>query len=116
MTKIKTWKCVDNCGACCKLQPEERIEALTSLGPVDQDLFLSLVSSDGWCRYFDKSTRRCTIYEERPGFCNIRNISGLFKISPEIQNDFAIQCCKQHIKSIYGGRSKEMKRFVRSIS
>ena len=28
MPKNSSWKCVENCGACCKLQPHERVEAL----------------------------------------------------------------------------------------
>ena len=34
---------------------------------------------------------------------------------PDFDN-FAIKCCKQHIKHIYGGRSKEWKRLVRNIN
>ncbi len=110
-----TWKCTENCGACCKLSPEEREDAISVLSNKDQDLFISMVANDGWCKFYDKSRRKCSIYNERPSFCNVRNLVKLFNISKDDFDKFAIKCCKQHIKHIYGGRSMEMKRFIRGI-
>ncbi|XP_060201690.1 uncharacterized protein LOC132630143 isoform X2 [Lycium barbarum] len=71
--KEPTWQCVKNCGACCKLEkgpnfpsPEEIFD-----DPSDVELFNSLVGSDGWCIHFDKSTRKCSIYADRPYFCRV---------------------------------------------
>ena len=116
MSSKTSWKCVDNCGACCKLEPHERIEALEALSAKEQDLFLSMVLSDGWCRHYDKDKRICSIYETRPNFCNVKYLAKLYNVKDENKNVFAIKCCKQHISHIYGKRSKEMTSFKLSLS
>ena len=116
MTKTHQWSCIESCGACCKLSPHQRTEALNVLSPEDQDLFLSLVGSDGWCRFYSKAKRECSIYQERPSFCDVKNLSKIFPLAFYDPQDFAIKSCKQHIRYIYGGRSKEMKRFVKNIN
>ena len=93
----------------------ERIEALNALDLTQQKQYLELVLPDGWCRHFDKSNKKCKIYESRPYFCNVKNLSKLFLINPNHIDEFAIKCCKQQIQDIYGPRSKVMKRFKRSI-
>jgi Fe-S-cluster containining protein len=30
-----------------------------------------MIGADGWCINYDKSTRTCNIYEERPVFCRV---------------------------------------------
>ena len=109
------WKCTSNCGACCRLAPEERAEALSALSDDQIEKYLSMVGEDGWCRHLDKWTKKCLIYENRPDFCKVKSMSSLFKISDVDANDYAIKCCKSHIKSIYGGKSVVMKRFTRNI-
>ena len=116
MHKYSSWKCVDNCGACCKLEPQERVEALEALSAKDQGLFLSMVLPDGWCRHYDKARRKCSIYEQRPSFCNVKYLATIYNIKKENENEFAINCCKQQISHIYGKRSKEMKYFKRSVN
>ena len=37
----------------------------------------------------------------------------LFNIEPDQLDAFAIDCCKQQIRSVYGGRSRELRRFNR---
>nr|GMD62698.1 uncharacterized protein LOC109180046 [Ipomoea batatas] len=71
--KNPVWQCVQNCGACCKLDkgpdfpsPEEVFD-----DPSDIQLYKSLVGSDGWCIHYEKSTRKCSIYAERPYFCRV---------------------------------------------
>ncbi|GAB2217689.1 hypothetical protein Droror1_Dr00000893 [Drosera rotundifolia] len=65
------WKCVEGCGACCKLYkdpifatPEEIFQ-----NQDDVELYRSLIGSDGWCKHYDKRTRTCSIYADRPYIC-----------------------------------------------
>ena len=107
------WQCISQCGACCRLAPEERAEALEALSAEDQATYLSMVGSDGWCIHFDSGGRRCRIYDDRPKFCRVSCLDQLFDIEPDQLDVFAIGCCKQQIRSVYGGRSKELRRFNR---
>ncbi|KGG17583.1 MULTISPECIES: YkgJ family cysteine cluster protein [unclassified Prochlorococcus] len=109
------WSCVKDCGACCKLDPKERTEALSVLSPHDKDLYLSLVGNDGWCRFYNKAERNCSIYKTRPSFCNVNKVIKIFNVSIESKESFLIKCCKEQIRYIYGGRSKEMKRFINNL-
>ncbi len=111
MSKDQYWSCVKDCGACCRLAPSEREEAIRALGPKEKKLYFSLVAKDGWCRFYDKSRRICTIYHTRPEFCKVKNLTSIFNLPKGNFDQFAIECCKQQIRHIYGGRSKEMKRF-----
>ena len=110
-TRNQTWQCISHCGACCRLAPNERIEALEALTAKQTSQYLDLVDQDGWCRFFDKSKKRCTIYEQRPDFCNVKYLLEIFKPQESSLDSFAISSCKQHIRSIYGGRSNVLKRF-----
>jgi hypothetical protein len=76
-------------------------------------LYLSLVEEDGWCTHYDRTNRQCTIYEDRPGFCRVdaREYEQRYDIAPEDLDEFAIECCREHIADIYGDRSLEMIRF-----
>jgi hypothetical protein len=38
----------------------------------------------------------------------------LFDIASDQLDAFAIDCCQQQIRSVYGGRSKELRRFNRA--
>lgn len=51
------FKC-DKCGICC-----ESISAL--------ELYKELDEGTGTCKYFDKHSRLCTIYNNRPDICNV---------------------------------------------
>ena len=107
------WQCISQCGACCRLAPEERAEALEALNEEDQATYLSMVGSDGWCIHFDSGGRRCRIYDDRPKFCRVSCLDQLFDIETNQLDVFAIGCCQQQIRSVYGGRSKELRRFNR---
>ncbi len=115
MPKREEWCCIKQCGACCKLDPYERVEAIQVLSEQDKELYLSMVGPDGWCKFYEKSLKICTIYNQRPSFCKVKNISSTFDLSTEDTNEFTIRCCKEHIKDIYGPRSKVMKKFKYSI-
>lgn len=48
----------DCCGLCCQNLNKS-------------PLYSDLHNGDGICRYFDPSTKKCTIYDVRPDKCNI---------------------------------------------
>jgi uncharacterized protein len=114
---MATWQCIKNCGACCKLAPEERPELDTYLTPDQLDQYLGMVGDDGWCINFDQATRECQIYEKRPSFCRVTaaTFQEMFEIEPEELNDFAIDCCREQIEDVYGDRSLEMLKFDRAV-
>ena len=112
------WRCIDGCGACCRLDPALRQEAIDALNPEQQERYMALVGPDGWCRHFDTGSRRCRIYDSRPDFCQVANLVTLFgagALGSRSGDDLAIACCKQQIRSEYGGRGKVMRRFLRAI-
>ncbi len=116
MKKTKrVWNCIEGCGSCCRLDPLERVEALQSLDDGQLEVYLSLVQEDGWCKHYNKVRKTCNIYEERPDFCHVKSIIKIYNVKDELFNAFAIKCCQQQIKSIYGSRSKVLKRFNRQI-
>ena len=88
-----TWTCIHQCGACCRLAPEERPEALEALSEDQRATYLSMVGEDGWCRHYDSGARRCRIYEERPDFCRVSSLAELFEVAAEDADAFAIACC-----------------------
>jgi hypothetical protein len=113
------WHCISGCGACCRLDPEQRPEALEALSPSQRQAYLGLVGADGWCIHYDSGGRRCRIYADRPDFCQVSNLIQLFGAQAADDssggttdgNALAIACCLQQIRSEYGGRSRVMKRF-----
>jgi len=112
------WRCIDGCGACCRLDPSLRQEAIEALSPEQQQRYLELVGPDGWCRHFDTGSRRCRIYDTRPDFCQVANLVTLFgggALGSRGGDALAIACCKQQIRSEYGGRGKVLRRFLRAI-
>lgn len=112
------WRCIDGCGACCRLDPALRQEAIAALSPSQQRQYMSMVGPDGWCRHFDTGSRRCRIYDGRPDFCQVANLVDLFggdRLGTADGDALAIACCKQQIRSEYGGRGKVMRRFLRAI-
>ena len=113
---MKTWSCIENCGACCRIDLNERESLSDVLSDKDIALIKSMTSNDGWCKYLDKSNRSCMIYESRPHFCRVNEFSTSFKGYLKNGDEFLIDCCKQHISSIYGRRSKQMKTFTKAVS
>ena len=111
-----TWTCIHHCGACCRLAPEERPEALEALSDEQKETYLSMVGEDGWCKNYDSGGRRCRIYADRPDFCRVSSLADLFEVPPDDADSFAIACCNQQIRSLYGGRSSEMRRFTRAVN
>ena len=114
---MASWKCVKNCGACCQLDPTDRPELEDYLTPAELEQYLSLVGEDGWCIHFDRTSRECQIYLDRPRFCRVTadTFQEMYGIAATELNDFAIDCCHQHIADIYGDESVEMQQFDQAI-
>ena len=75
------------------------------------------MGADGWCINYDKVNRTCTIYPERPDFCRVNpeTFDAMFGVAPEDLDDFAIACCQEHIRDIYGEQSAELDRFNQTV-
>jgi len=114
---MATWVCVKQCGACCHLDPIDRPDLDQYLSPIELELYLSMVGTDGWCIHYNQTTRECSVYDKRPRFCRVEAavFQDLYGIEPQELNDFAIDCCQQQIEGVYGDRSLEMLRFVQAI-
>ena len=113
---MKSWSCIENCGACCRLDLTDRENLSEVLSNNDIELIKSMGSKDGWCKYLDRSNRKCTIYDTRPHFCRVNEFSSSFKKYLKNGDKFLIDCCIQHISSIYGNNSEQMKDFKSAIS
>lgn len=114
---MATWRCVKGCGACCYLEPSERPDLEEYLTPEELEQYLSMVGEGGWCINFDRASRECRIYSNRPRFCRVEPeiFQGMYGIVPEELNDFAIECCQEHISDIYGDNSPEMQHFNEKV-
>ena len=114
---MATWRCIKHCGACCHLDPAERPGIETYLAPDEFLLYLTLVGEGGWCIHFDRTERKCRIYERRPHFCRVapeilEQMNGI----PRAEFDsFAINCCRQQIAGVYGENSPEMRQYNREV-
>ena len=109
------WRCIQGCGACCRLDPALRPEALDALNAEQRHQYLAMVGPDGWCIHFDTGGRRCRVYSDRPDFCRVENLMRLFGAEGEEADTLAIRCCTEQIRSEYGGRGRVMRRFLRAI-
>ena len=89
-------------------------DRLSALSEDDQATYLSMVGPDGWCIHYDSGGRRCRIYEQRPGFCRVSELGQLFSVDEDQLDSFATACCRQQIRSTYGGRSQTLRRFNRA--
>jgi hypothetical protein len=114
---MATWQCVKNCGACCYLEPSERPDLEDYLTPDELTLYLGMVAEDGWCVSYDRETRECKVYDNRPAFCRVDATEFELRYGVEAAdlNEFAIECCQEHINDIYGDRSLELIRFNQAV-
>ena len=112
---MKSWTCIEKCGACCQIDLKYRESLTNILSRDDIELIKSMTQKDGWCKYLNKKNMKCTIYEDRPHFCKVSLFSRNFKEYKKNGDDFLINCCKEHIRFIYGKKSNEMNRFKREI-
>jgi uncharacterized protein len=113
----ETWCCVENCGACCNLTPEDRPDLADYLTPEELETYLAMVGEDGWCINYDQNTRKCKIYADRPRFCRVEldNFQQMYDIAAEEFNEFAIACCRDQISDVYGDESPEMTQYDRGV-
>lgn len=111
------WSCMKHCGACCYLNPLEREELDSYLTPQELAQYYSLVGADGWCIHYQKDTRTCGIYEQRPRFCrvSVETFEQMFGVTEGEFNDFAIDCCCEQIASVYGEDSEEMECYLETV-
>ena len=112
---MKSWTCIENCGACCKFDLKGRSDLSGKLNKEDIDFINSMTAEDGWCKNLDRENKKCLIYETRPHFCRVNEFSTAFKEYLKFGDKFLIDCCKQHISSNYGSDSKEMKKFKMAV-
>ncbi|CAE8634511.1 unnamed protein product [Polarella glacialis] len=117
------WKCVEGCGACCYLAPQDRPYLSELLSPEELGIFRDLVQPDGWCKNFDHEKRNCKIYEERPIFCRTKTwLSskaegfGVNASDPEEVDSFCAACCRESIGDVYGETSEEMERYNEEVT
>ena len=118
MKKLKSkWQCVSGCGACCNLTPEDRPDLAEYLSSEELELYMSMVGEDGWCINYDRDSRKCQIYDERPRFCRVQpdNFENMYGVKAEEFNEFAIACCQEQITGVYGKDSPELARYDRAI-
>jgi len=113
---MKSWTCIENRGACCKFDLNERTDLANKLNKEDIALINSMTDKDGRCKNLDRENKKCLIYETRPHFCRVSEFSTSFKGYLKSGDKFLIDCCKQHISSNYGYESKEMKAFKIAVS
>ena len=118
LRRVDKWACVSGCGACCKLGPlDSRPDLKEWLSEAEYKQYAGLIGPDDWCINFDKTTRMCKVYEQRPDFCVVKpeKMKEMFNIEEEEINDFAAFCCREHIGDNYGEKSIELKRFEEII-
>ena len=113
---MKAWTCIENCGACCKFNLNEMSDLDDKLNNDDIALIKSMTAKDGLCKNLDRENKKCLIYETRPHFCRVNQFTIGFKGYLKYGDKFLIDCCKQHISSNYGSKSKEMKKFKMAVS
>ena len=97
---MKSWTCIERCGACCKLDLNNRENIYEILSEKDIEIIKNM---------------KCTIYSERPHFCMVNKFSKKFEEYFKTGDEFLIKCCKQHISEIYGKKSMQMNKFKNEI-
>ena len=113
---MKSWTCIENCGACCKFDLNERSYLADKLSKEDISLINSMTDKNDWCKNLDRDNKKCLIYETRSHFCRVNEFSIALKGYLKFGDLFLIDCCKQNIPTNYGYKSKEMKIFKKAVS
>lgn len=107
---------MQSCGACCKLGDFDE-EVIRGMLRTEEDVveYLGMVGQDGWCKWLDTYSRKCTKYNERPRFCRATPevFEDLYKVPQAEFDEFAISCCQVHISNVFGEDSQEAERYER---
>lgn len=113
------WACMKGCGACCHLEKGPQYPPVEEVlpNPDEAALYKSMIGKDGWCKNFDKGSRTCSIYNDRPRFCRVEPevLEDLYGIPEHKVDKEACSLCRDSISDVYGCKSKEMKNFERLI-
>ncbi|MBD2394747.1 YkgJ family cysteine cluster protein [Cyanobacterium aponinum FACHB-4101] len=114
---MNQWHCIENCGACCNLDPSDRPDLEQYLTQEELTLYLSMVGEDGWCINYNHEQRRCNVYDDRPRFCRVKPdiFEQMYDIPLEEFEEFAIDCCHQQIEAVYGEESEEMETYISQV-
>lgn len=117
--KEPLWQCVEGCGACCKLDKDPAFPTPEEIftDPSVVEMYRNQIGPDGWCIHYEKNTRKCSIYSDRPFFCRVEPevFQSLYGVKKNKFNKEACRCCRDAIKDIYGSNSKELENFNRAI-
>lgn len=118
--RLVRWKCASGCGACCKLDKGPDFPTPDEIFADHQDdlqLYRSMIGSDGWCINYDKATRTCNIYQDRPSFCRVepKVFDEFFGVPHSRFDREACSACVDNIKMVYGDDSAELSNFKRVI-
>ena len=72
-----------------------------------------MIGPDDWCINFNKESKICNIYSDRPNFCRVdkSKFMKMYDIEDYEFGDFCSFCCREHITDVYGEESKEMQRY-----
>ena len=116
--ETRGWACMASCGACCHLGGRPHLDDI--LSPDERAAFDELLvgSVDGWCKHYSQETRGCGVYEDRPSFCRVDStmFEERYGVPEDELDEFAADCCREHIEEIYGDESSEMDRFEATIA
>lgn len=108
-----------HCGACCVLDKGPDYPPIEEIlcDPAEAASYRSMVGADGWCINYDKPSRSCKIHDDRPRFCRVEPemFKALYGIEENDMDKEACGFCQDQIRSVYGGRSKELKTFQRVV-
>jgi len=107
--RIGSWVCMKNCGACCFLGASEAPDAAPHIAEQLRDM----TGSDGWCKFFDKESRSCSIHETKPAFCRTSadSFAALYGVPHEEFEVTARSSCCEAIGDVYGVESLELARY-----
>ena len=84
----------DKCGCCCRK---------VGTSPIGKYLALE----NGICKYLDTATNLCTIYNERPIFCNVDKYYELF-LANQMTKDVFFNLNKQICKELQKNNGKQI--------
>ena len=52
---MKSWNCIENCGACCKFNLDERSDLEDKLNSQDIDLIVKMTSQDVLANFYESN-------------------------------------------------------------